>query len=113
MALAEAEFQISLQPIRPSARRTVYTIHLTLDSVVDLLGPAQLEGLGVSRVELESLDHSHCQHIGGAVEWLENDGLMVPSARAEGANLVIFPNRRRAGYEFEIVDEELIDSGRG
>jgi RES domain-containing protein len=111
VALAEAEFQISLQPVRPAARRTIYTIRVALDSVIDLSALALLEKFDVNLSDLESLDHGACQKLGGAVEWLENDGLLVPSARADGTNLVIFPNRQKVGYEFEILDQELIESG--
>ncbi len=37
-----------------------------------------------------------------------HDGLLIPSARAQGTNLVIFPNRRDPAEELEIVDTELI-----
>ena len=42
VVLAEAEFQIGLQPIRPTARRTVYRISVVLGSVVDLSDRARL-----------------------------------------------------------------------
>ena len=68
--------------------------------------------IGISERELTSLDHRVCQTVGGAFEWLGNDGLLVPSARADGANLVIFPNRQRSDYEFRVIDSELTETGR-
>ncbi len=50
--------------------------------------------------------------IGGAVAWLEYDGMFVPSARHDGTNLVIFPPNQSIDYAFEVVDEEVIDQGR-
>ena len=44
----------------------------------------------------------------GAIAWLGNDGLLVPSARADGVNLVIFPNQQRADYEFRVLTSEAI-----
>src|ERR1041385_1337531 len=82
VALAEANFQISLQNPRPTTRRTVYRISVALASVIDLSDRVRLANLGISEGELTSLDHRVCQSVGGAIEWLGNDGLLVPSARA-------------------------------
>ena len=107
--MAEAEYQISLEPLRPSVRRTVYEIKVSLSSVLDLSSADALQTLGLSLPELAAMDHTRCQMIGGAVEYLEHDGVLVPSARAsKGTNLVIYPNKRTADYEFSIVSEELV-----
>lgn len=108
LALAEAEYQIGLQPVRPRVRRTVYKIAVTLGSVLDLTDRTALGRLGVGQAELESLDHTACQRIGGAVEWLGHDGLLVPSARGRGANLVIFPSQQTTKYEFRVIDSEAL-----
>ena len=109
VGLAEAEFHISQQPVRPSAKRTIYRIHVTLASVVDLSDRSRLATFGISDDELVSLDHRACQRVGGAIEWLDNDGLLVPSARAAGVNLIIFPNRQKGDYEFRVIDCDVID----
>jgi len=106
IAIAEADYQINLQPIRPRARRVVYRIEVALNSVIDLSDSLSLSRLGLNEESLASIEHSGCQGIGGAVEWLEHDGLLVPSARAEGVNLVIFPNRKKPNYRFEVLDSE-------
>jgi RES domain-containing protein len=108
-ALAEAEYQIAMEPRRPRARRTVYCIEVGLASVLDLSGPEALARLGVDRDALAGLDHAACQEIGGAVERLEHDGMIVPSARSSSLNLIIFPNRQTASYRFEVLDSEVID----
>jgi RES domain-containing protein len=111
VALAEADFQISLQPLRPRSARTIYTIRIALSSVIDLSDRVRLAGLGLSGEILASLDHGACQIIGGAIAWLGHDGLLVPSARADGTNLVIFPNEQRADYEFRVLTSEVLDLG--
>ena len=108
LALAEAEYKIALQSVRPRVRRTVCKMAVTLGSALDLTDRTALGRLGVGQAELESLDHAACQRIGGAVEWLGHDGLLVPSARGHGTNLVIFPNRQRADYEFRVIDAEIL-----
>ena len=35
-ALAEAEYAIAMQPLRPKAKRVLYTIRIALNSVLDL-----------------------------------------------------------------------------
>ena len=106
-ALAEAEYRISLEPFRPKARRTLYSISMRLDRVVDLTDPDALAQVGITEVELVADDFAACQKVGGAVQWLGNDGLLVRSARAEGTNLVIYPINN---YDFEVVgSEEIIE----
>src|SRR5262245_40629402 len=76
-ALAEAEYQLSLQPIRPRAKRTLYQIKVRLERVLDLRPPQLLEKLGITLNRLGDIDVSACQRVGGAVAWLGYDGLLV------------------------------------
>ena len=103
--LAEADYRISLEPFRPKARRTLYRISVRLRRVVDLRDPADLALVGITDVELVADDFTSCQKVGGAAQLLGNDGLLVPSARADGVNLVIYPND---DYEFDVIDSEEI-----
>lgn len=107
-ALAEAEHQIAVQPIPPRAKRTIYTIELTLASVLDLTDSELLQSLGVGQAELTADDMTACRQLGGAVDWLERDGLLLPSARSPSTNLVIFPANRRADARFEILGAEPV-----
>ncbi len=112
-ALAEAEHQIAIQPIRPRARRTVYTLEITLASVLDLTDPALLQHLGVGPAELAADDMIACRQLGGAAHWLERDGLLLPSARSSATNLVTFPATRSPDARFEILKEEPLGSSDG
>ena len=112
-ALAEAEHQIAIQPIRPRARRTVYTLEITLASVLDLTDPALLQNLGVGPAELAADDMIACRQLGGAAHWLERDGLLLPSARSSATNLVTFPAMRSRDARFEILKEEPLGSSDG
>ena len=106
--IAEAEYQISLEPLRPRARRTVYQVEVALSATLDLSAPGAPSGLGISSHDLAGMDHTVCQVIGGAAEHLDHDGLFVPSARASGINLVIYPNRQTVSYRFEVRSAEVI-----
>jgi RES domain-containing protein len=108
-ALAEAEHQIAAQPIPPRARRTIYTLELTLAGVLDLADADLLQSLGVGPAELAADDMTACRRLGGAADWLMHDGLLLPSARSTNTNLVIFPANRARDARFEILNAESMD----
>jgi len=111
-ALAEADYYISLQPLRPKAKRTMFTIRVSLKNVIDLTAADLLPRLGITDDVLASIDHTPCRTIGAAVSWLGHDGLLVPSARRRGGtNLVIFQPDLPAGT-FEVTNEEVIAPDR-
>jgi RES domain-containing protein len=108
-ALAEAEYYISLQPLRPKAKRVLYTIRVSVNSVIDLTAPGLLIGLGITGDVLSGPDHEPCRLIGSAVTWLGHEGLLVPSARrAGGTNLVIY-RQDPPEDAFQILSEEVIE----
>lgn len=109
VVLAEAEYQMQSQPVRPKARRTIYRVRVRLSSVLEI-SQSLLSQLGM-RGGLGLEDYKTCQRIGGAVERIGNDGLVIPSARAKGKNLVVYPNRASGEYLFEVLDADVIDSG--
>ena len=80
----------------------------SLGSVIDLRDPDIFARVGLQSQSLSDTDWSRCQLVGGATEFLGHDGLLIPSARAQATNLVIFPNRRDPEEELEIVDKESI-----
>jgi RES domain-containing protein len=108
-ALAEAEHQIAVQPVPPRARRTIYTLELTLTSVLDLTDVELLQDLGVGAPELTADDMTACRRLGGAAHWLEHDGLLLPSARSSNTNLVIFPANRPRVAHLKILKAEVVD----
>ncbi len=108
VAIAEADYQISLQPLRPSSERKIYRIAVSLSCVLDLSAWSVLQQFSIDKNTFVSMDHASCQRIGGAVEWLGHDGMLVPSARCNGLNLVIFPNKQTSNYKFEVIDHEVL-----
>lgn len=111
-AIAEGDHAMAIQPIRPRVSRQLYKVRVTLDSVVDLSDRKALVPLGVSEEELTSSDHSSCQAIGGAAYWLGRDGLLVPSARAPGTNLVVFADRMNVDAAIEILSREDLPTNK-
>lgn len=108
-ALAEAEHQLAVQPLRPRIKRTIYEIEVTLATVVDLTAPGILAALSFDEAEISNDDHRRCQELGGAAAWLEYDGIIVPSARSEVPNLVIFPANRAPTAVFEVQSQSPVD----
>lgn len=108
VVLAEAEYQSQAQPVRPKTRRTIYRVKLRLGNVLEI-PDSLLRELGIHNTT--AADYFACQSIGGAVERIGHDGLIVSSARASGKNLVIYPNRTSSDYSFEVLDADVIDPG--
>jgi len=114
--LAEVEYQLSMEPTRPSVRRTLYQLNVALSSVLDLSTPQALASIGLTIEDLAVIEHAKCQIVGGAVEYMAHDGLLVPSARHPGGrNLVIYPNRQGKDYRFDVIEREVLlyASGEG
>ncbi len=106
-ALAEAEHQLAVQPMRPRvSRRTVYELAVRLRGLLDLTNPELLASVGITAAELGADDMTVCQRVGGAVAWLDADGLLVPSARSEAINLVIFPSNLPPDSTLDVLGEE-------
>ena len=105
--LAEADYAISLQTPRPSGRRVLYRLQVRLSSVLDLTADdGILPDLGVTGDDLAALDWASTQVVGAAAAWLGHDGLIVPSARHAGRNVVIYPSNRDEYAVFEQVSQE-------
>jgi RES domain-containing protein len=108
-ARAEGDFMVAMQPIAPRAARHLYRIRVRLANVIDLRDPVLLRAVGVDDSDLRSLDYSACQTVGGAANWLGHDGILVPSARAVGSNLVILTqNTGDVSMEFTVLESRQI-----
>jgi RES domain-containing protein len=86
----------------------LYTIHLSLKNVLDLTAPNLLTRLGIIDEVLAGIDHSPCRTVGGAVNWLGHDGLLVPSARRRGGTNLVIYQQDLATSAFEVTDEEAL-----
>jgi RES domain-containing protein len=107
--IAEAEYQIQMQPERPSVSRNVYRLSIILGKTLDLSDWSSLAQFGIKKQPFITAGYPCCQMIGAGAEWLGHDGMLVPSARNDGINLVIFPNKCSSNYGLEVIDREQID----
>jgi RES domain-containing protein len=107
-ALAEGDYLLAIQPLPPTTKRTVHRLDVELRSVLDLTDRTLLASLRVDEEALAGDDHSRCQAVGGAAAFLHADGIIVPSARDPGHNLVILFENRDLQPEFRIVKSEKL-----
>ncbi len=106
--LAEAEHAMSVQPVRPTTGRKLYQLQIRLSAVVDLTDRTVLRTMGLSESAMGEMMFAATQQIGGTVAWLGRDGMLVPSARHSGSNLVIFTaNRDEEAVFDQVAVEEL------
>ena len=106
-AIAEGQHAIDSQPLRPSARRYLYELRVSAAKVLRITYE-DLETLGLDPSDLEAPDFTPCQRVGAHAAFLDYDAIIVPSARADGTNVVIFVNELAADAAFERVDVEQL-----
>lgn len=106
-AIAEGDHMIEVQPRRIFRRRVLYELAIDVDTVVDLTDPEALAATGLTMGDVASDDHTACQLVGGAIAWLGRGGVLVPSARRAGDNMVILTGPG-GDAEIERVSQEVL-----
>ncbi len=88
---ADAEFETfwSLFEQRPDRKALNWKLKVRLKRVVEL-SFEDLEKLGVRQADYQNRDYSRTQGISDALNYLGCDGLIVPSARYDCKNLIIY-----------------------
>jgi RES domain-containing protein len=96
-SLAEVGYRLSLEPVWPSRiAHQIHRIEARAGRVLRLADVASLTPLGIDASRYESFDYAATQAIAAAAHFLEFDGLLVPSARYDAENLVLFTDRLAA-----------------
>jgi RES domain-containing protein len=106
-AIAEGQHAIDSQPLRPRARRFVYELSVSTSKALRMTVD-DFPTLGLDPTELTSADFAACQRVGAHAAFLGYDALIVPSARADGSNVVIFVNELAADAAFDRVSVEQV-----
>lgn len=108
-SLAEIGYRLSLEPMWPSRiEHQVHLIAAQTERTLRFADVASLAPLGVDASRYGSFDYGATQAIAAAAYFLEFDGLIVPSARWEGANLVLFMDRAPPG-SLQVRQSEDVD----
>ncbi|GLS32683.1 RES domain-containing protein [Mesorhizobium albiziae] len=108
-ALAEIGFRLSLEPVWPSRiAHEIHEIGVQAQRTLHLADMASLGPLGIDVSRYTSFDYTATQAVAAAAHFLEFDGLIVPSARHQSQNLVIFMDRDAAGT-LDVRASEAVD----
>lgn len=107
-ALAELSFYWNQLTPRPSKPAALHHLKVSTRKTLRLI-KADLTNLGVDFSCYHKIEYPRCQEIGAAVGFLEYDGLIVPSARWECDNLVIFTDNHTVECHLEITHTEQIE----
>ncbi|MGB5705610.1 MAG: RES family NAD+ phosphorylase [Arenicellales bacterium] len=102
-ALSEAYYHLSRAPVFSSSTMNVNKISVDLNNVLTL-DEKVLNDLGVEDPTASRIDFSATQPISETAHLLDFEGIIVPSARYEGINLVIFMDRVNLDTQLEIVE---------
>lgn len=108
VALAEADYQIAAQPLRPRAKRTLHRMRVQLGAVLILTDAAVLLTLGIDEAAIAGSSYETCQAVGLAAVSLQCDAIIVPSARSPGHNLVILLDQVGNDFRLELLESEVV-----
>ena len=107
-ALAEvSSFYAALTPL-PTKPVVVHTLRVECSRTLRLVR-MNLEDLGIIGELSQQPDYNQTQLIGDAAAWLERDGLIIPSARWDTDNLVIFTDNIATDNVMTIEASEQVD----
>jgi RES domain-containing protein len=110
-SLAEVYFHLSRQPVFPSKLVSVlHKISVRTTRTLKLADLEAVERLGVAKKHYGELAYNQTQAIGDAAAFLGFDGMMVPSARLECLNLVLFTDRFSPA-DLIVKHSEVVDWG--
>ncbi len=104
-ALAEVVFHWSQMTPIPSKPLALHRIRMTVSRHLRLI-ETDLYDLGVELSEYQTLNYARTQQIGAAVNFLECDGLIVPSARWDCENMVLFMDNFDLAHDLEVLGTE-------
>ena len=106
-AAAEIDHLINRQPVPIRTPRLTHQLSVTLARVADLRNLEALKSCGITSEMVMGEDLSTPQRVGGAVAWLQCAGILIPSARDPGDNLVVFVNNMAPTDGIEAVFQEV------
>jgi hypothetical protein len=106
-AVAEIGYRLSLQPVWPSRiEHEIHTIKVQTEHSLRFADVESLTPFGVDAARYRSFDYTATQAIAAAASFLGFDGLIVPNARFDCSNLVIFTERAPA---LALIKTERVD----
>lgn len=109
-ALAEIHFRLSLEPVLPSRfELELHQLEIDLRQVVQISGMGELERLGVDARRYGTTQYERTHAVSAAAQFMEYEGMLVPSARSSTLNLVIFLDQLAADSTLSLLHSSAID----
>ena len=106
---AEVGFRLGLEPAWPSRiQHEIHEISVQASRILRFPDVQGLEKFDIDPSKFESFDYGASQSLAAAAHFLECDGLIVPSARHNSLNLVLFMDRPAAG-SLEVLASSPVD----
>ena len=106
-AVAEAYALLVSQPVFPSKPNWfAHRVAVGCKRVLRITDLGVLKGLGVDTTAFRGRDYSRTQEIADAAYFLDFDALLVPSARSNCSNLVIFTDKLDSNGLANVDSEE-------
>lgn len=96
-AAAEIDNLLAAQPVPITRQRYTYSIEVQLSRVADLRGEFAYD--------YDIAEPAECARVGDAAAWLGLSGLIVPSVRADGTNMVIYVTNLASSDSIGVRDE--------
>jgi len=108
-ALAEIGYRLSLEPVWPSRlEHELHAFDVRTERSLRFANLDQLAPLGVDIARYQSFEYAATQAIAAAAHFLEFDGLIVPSARHDCFNFVLFLDLL-GGNHIEVASSEAVN----
>lgn len=106
-AIAEVASYLALLTPVPRKPLKLHTLDVSVEKALKV-AVTDFEALGINTDTYERRNYEGTQRVGAAINFLELDGLIAPSARWECDNLMIFANRHSIDAKLAISDSEPI-----
>ena len=107
-ALAEIAFHWGQFTPRPAKPALVHTLGVRSNQTLRLIR-SDLSTLGVEDSQYEVSNYARTRQIGAVVAFIGCDGLIVPSARWECENLILFTDNIAMNIELEVLHTEEVN----
>lgn len=107
-AIAEIYHHLSLGPVASSSNNLLVKLKVSLDNAL-WLDVKQLQQIGIKDPQANRLDYEISQAIGDAAHMLDYAGLIVPSARWNCFNLVLFLDQIDMNEQIEVLSSSEIN----
>lgn len=107
-ALAEISFHLAQHNPLPSKPISIHRINAKTQKTLRLI-VTELIQLDVEMSDYSNINYEKTQMIGAAVNFLGYDGLIVPSARWDCENLIIFSDNHPLENDLKLIESEEVD----